>query len=130
MKISRIRALLVTAYADGFFDSRELFIINERAKDLGLSGEDILKLIRNPEPELVIYPVTVEERIHFLYDLMCVILADGKVDDSEKQIFYKYLKEFNFDSTLYNDLYSSMMNSVKEHEDLETYFKKYFEDEI
>ncbi|QNJ97020.1 tellurite resistance TerB family protein [Constantimarinum furrinae] len=130
MDKSRIRALLITAYSDGFFDSRELYIINERAKDLGLSGEDILELIRNPAPQLIIYPVTVEERIHFLYDLMRVILADGKVDENEEQIFYKYLKELNFDSTLYDDLYISMIKSVKAQEDLETYFKKYFEDEI
>lgn len=130
MKKERIRALLTTAYCDGFFDSRELFVINARAKDLGLSGEEILDLIRNPEAEEKIYFVTVEEKIDFMYDLMKVILADDKIEEDEETIFYKYLRELGFDSEHHDALFQTMSDSVKAKLTLEEYYHKFFEDEI
>ena len=130
MKKNRIKALLATAYADGFFDSRELYVINSRARDLGLSGEEILELIRSPKAEVSIYPVTVEERIHFLYDLMRVILADEKIEEDEKSIFYKYLNELEFEPSIFDDLFHTMIDSVKSGDNVEYYIDKYFDDEI
>lgn len=130
MNKSRIRALVATAYSDGFFDSRELHVINTKAKDLGLSGEEILEIIRNPENESILLPVTVEEKIQFMYDLMRVILADGKIEDNEKEIFYKYLKELDFNFSWFDDLFNTMVESVKNNDSVDTYRLNHFDDEI
>lgn len=129
MNKTKIRSLVATAYSDGFFDSRELFIINQRAKELGLESSDILEIIRNPEVTEFVFPVTQEEKLEFMYDLMRVIYADKIIDPSEEKIFYKYLKKLSFNPELHDDLFNLIKEAVQSYLEFDNFLSKNYGDE-
>ncbi|WP_115460575.1 hypothetical protein [Winogradskyella aurantiaca] len=128
MNESKLRALVATAYSDGFFDSRELFIINQRAKELGIKKENLLEIIRNPDKEELILPITEQEKLHFMYDLMTVIYADKVIEESEKQIFYKYLNKLNFKSEAHEEVFQLLRETVASDQTFEDFLKNNFSD--
>jgi uncharacterized membrane protein YebE (DUF533 family) len=128
MNKTKIRSLVATAYSDGFFDSRELFIINQRAKELGLESSDILEIIRNPEVAEFVSPVTQEEKLEFMYDLMRVIYADKIIDPSEEKIFYKYLGKLSFNPELHDDLFNLIKEAVQNNLEFDRFLSKNYGD--
>jgi uncharacterized membrane protein YebE (DUF533 family) len=128
MKKTKIQSLVATAYIDGFFDSRELYIINQKAKDLGLDGEEILEIIRNPEKQEFVFPVTEEEKLEFMYDLMVVIYADAIIDELEIKIFYKYLNKLEFKKQIQDHLFEIIKDSVKNNKEFKEFLSKNFGD--
>lgn len=126
MEKTKIRSLVATAYIDGFFDSRELYIINQRAKELGLDGEEILEIIRNPNSEEFIFPVTEKEKLEFMFDLMRIIYADEIIEESEKKVFYIYLTKLDFKKDIQDNLFEIIKESVMNQEDFIDFISKNF----
>jgi len=113
MNESKLRALVATAYTDGFFDHRELYLINQKAKELGIDNNALLDIIKNPKSENIYIPVTNDEKLGFIYDLMKIIYADEIVENAEKEIFYKYLEQLNFSDDIKDQLFDFTLESVK-----------------
>jgi uncharacterized tellurite resistance protein B-like protein len=128
MNKTKIRSLVATAYSDGFFDSRELYIINQRAKELGLDSSEIIEIIRNPEVGEFISPITQEEKLEFMFDLMKVIYADKLIDESEIKIFYKYLNKLSFRNEVHDSIFNVIKEAVQNDISFDSFLSKNYRD--
>lgn len=120
---TKIRALLAIAYSDSFFDISELEYINNKAKELGLKNEDLIEIIKKPVGSDFNYPITEEEKFHFVFDLMELIHVDGVVDESEIKIFHTYLNKLGFSSEYHEEIHAMIESAVVKKQNFEEFYK-------
>ncbi len=82
---SHFKNLFAVAHADGDVDRAEMDLVIGLAEKFHMSTEEVTKIIRNPDTVNELIPRTPEERMEQLYDLVTVMLVDGKI--SEKELF-------------------------------------------
>lgn len=82
---SHLRNLILLAMADGNLSQTECKVIYKIGRLRGLKDDEIAELFEDKTREKAIQttPSTDHERFDQLYDLVTVMLADGKVADSE-----------------------------------------------
>lgn len=81
--------------ADDNVDPRELetmYSIGE--KDYGLTKQEIDEAIVGGHTTFY-KPDTMEEKVHYLYDLALAAWADGKIEESEKILLKQYALKFD-----------------------------------
>lgn len=112
MKKNKIKCLVALAYSDGCFDIEELDFINKRAIAEGLTNNEIIEVLQNPYSVDFTMPITNKEKFEFLFDMMGLIHADGKVDLNEKKMFSKYLIHLGYSSEFHEELFLSYSNAI------------------
>lgn len=80
---SHIRQLVRLALSDGHLHKNELKFINKIGKENGLKKSDIEKIIDNPLSVDFHLPETPRERFDQIFDLCCMVMKDGDVNDAE-----------------------------------------------
>jgi uncharacterized membrane protein YebE (DUF533 family) len=86
---TRLRNLVVMAFADGTLGEREVNLVADRCAELGLDEFDLRKAIEfglgdNAALEIPTDPV---ERQSLLRDLIRMMAADGRLEEREKRLF-------------------------------------------
>lgn len=74
------------AKADGEIDRSEMDLIIGLAEGFHMSTQEVTQIIRDPDSVKELIPKTREERMEQLYDLVTVMLVDGKIN--EKELFF------------------------------------------
>lgn len=84
-----LRNLVVMAMADGQIAEQEVNLIADRCAELGLSEEDLQSAIRHglDDDAALELPPSEAERKELLADLIRMMGADGRLDESEKRLF-------------------------------------------
>jgi uncharacterized tellurite resistance protein B-like protein len=85
----QLRNLVVMAMADGQISEREVNLVADRCAELGLSADDLQRAITyglGDDAALELPPST-EERESLMIDLVRMMGADGRLDESEKRLF-------------------------------------------
>lgn len=78
-----LRNLLLVAICDGNLDPAEDAFLRKKAKELGFKAETLEKMLKNPKAPKIYFPEKIGSRITLLYDLICMMLADGLIHTSE-----------------------------------------------
>ena len=85
----RLRNLVVMALADGSLGEREVNLVADRCAELGLNEYDLQKAMEfglRDDAALEI-PADGSERESLMRDLICMMAADGKLEEGEKRLF-------------------------------------------
>jgi hypothetical protein len=85
------------ALADTQIDTTELETLYELGQQRGVLKEEIDQLILNPENVKPFIPQDTLTKVECLYDFVKIILADGIVDDREKEMLEKFCFQFGFE---------------------------------
>ncbi|MCO8125111.1 TerB family tellurite resistance protein [Stieleria sp. TO1_6] len=88
-RIRQLRNLVVMAMADGTIGEREVAFVAERCHELGLGESELHHAIRfglGDEAALEL-PAGSQARDELMVDLVRMMAADGKLDESEKRLF-------------------------------------------
>jgi len=80
---SHFKNLFAVARADGDVDRAEMDLVIGLAEKFHMSTEEVTKIIRDPDAVPLVIPKTPHERIEHLYDLISVMMVDGKIDEKE-----------------------------------------------
>ena len=111
----QLNILIQLAEADKHFAKAERDMIFKLAKDKNFSDEEVISLIKNPEPINSLGALSSEQKLTYLYACLDLILVDNKIFDSEltfcksiaiKLGFKKNVVDFlidNFDQKLSED---------------------------
>ena len=111
----QLNILIQLAEADKHFAKAERDMIFKLAKDKNFSEEEVVALIKNPEPINSLGALSGEQKLNYLYACMDLIRVDNKIFDSEltfcksiaiKLGFKKNVVDFlidNFDKKLSED---------------------------
>ncbi|MDX1332029.1 MAG: hypothetical protein R3252_03285 [Robiginitalea sp.] len=80
---SHFKNLFAVARADGNVDRAEMDLVIGLAEKFHLTTGEVTKIIRDPDAVALVTPKTPEERMEHLYDLITVMMVDGKIDERE-----------------------------------------------
>lgn len=82
-RLSHIRNLVGLAASDGELDKAELDLIFRVGARVGLSSQELLRIVQRPNSISFRAPNNFAERIEQLYDMVLVMLIDGDVHQNE-----------------------------------------------
>jgi len=102
------------ALADDNFDVLELQMLYQFADERGIPSSELDKLFLSPTNHDTQIPKDLNTRIEFLYDLTCMIWADGKVTEDEYNTLIKYCKKFEFLDENVEELANYLIKCVKD----------------
>jgi uncharacterized tellurite resistance protein B-like protein len=88
-RFEELKNLLVMAAADGRFSSDEIQFLSLRAYRWGVEEEQFMEALEyaaSDEAEINI-PESKADRLELLTELMLMMAADGKLEETEKQLF-------------------------------------------
>ncbi len=126
---SHFKNLFSIARADGDVDRAEMDLVIGLAEKFHMSTEEVTRIIRNPEDIPLITPKTAEERMEHLYDLINVMMVDGRIDEKElflcKSLALKLgCSEETIDGLL-RDLIEQAINRIPPEKTVEKLLEKY-----
>ena len=82
---THLKNLIVLALADGNISAEELEILKRVGKKVGLNESDIKSFIGNPTSLKIELPDNDAERFDQIYELVQMMMADGKIHDEEME---------------------------------------------
>jgi uncharacterized tellurite resistance protein B-like protein len=86
VKRAAIMNVVSVMAADGRVDPRELATLELIRQRVGISKEELDKIIRNPRSVKFVRPSSEEERRAQLVDMVFMMMADGKIEKSELEV--------------------------------------------
>lgn len=93
---SQFLALYCMVVADGVIDVNELETLYRiGAEQYGLSQNEINRAVLNNGSSFIV-PENMESKIKFLYNLATIALADGILEEAEKELMNKYIIRLGF----------------------------------
>ncbi len=82
-RLSHIRNLIVLSLRDDTPSKEKFEIIKNVGTRIGLTETDLKRILERPESIEFIAPKDDDERIEQLYDMVAVMMVDGKIDSRE-----------------------------------------------
>lgn len=82
-RLSHIRNLVALACADGSLDKNEMDLIFKIGIRAGLSADELNRIFQRPDSIAFFPPDSFRERIEQLYDMVMVMMIDGKLHENE-----------------------------------------------
>ncbi|MYY26936.1 hypothetical protein [Elizabethkingia anophelis] len=95
LKVHFLR-LYQMALSDDDFSLAELKMLYKIAEERGVPAKSLDEILLSPVNTRNILPQTIEEKIAYLYDLVLMILSDGRIDINERIALEKYIRLFGF----------------------------------
>jgi uncharacterized tellurite resistance protein B-like protein len=109
---SHFLRLYQMAITDDDFSSLELKMLYKFAEDRNISNNELDKILLTASEKFDI-PDQIEKRVEYLYDLACMILADGVITEDEKNTLKKYCKKFEFLDENLDELIQYLLESAE-----------------
>jgi len=91
---SHMKNLVILAMADGHLAEIEEHLLVSIAHRHGLDEHDIDKIKNNLDNITFVQPEKYDQRIEQFNDLLSVMAADGKIDDSEEKMCREIAKRY------------------------------------
>jgi uncharacterized tellurite resistance protein B-like protein len=110
---SQFLRLYQMALTDDNFDVLELQMLYVLAEEKGVPKEELDKLFINPVNHESTIPEDLNTRVEYLYDLTCIVCADGIVTNDELNTLKKYCKKFEFRDENIDELANYLIDCVQ-----------------
>lgn len=82
-RLSHIKNLVALAASDGEIDKGELELIFRIGARIGLSRDELLRIIERPESISFKTPESFKERIEQLHDMVLIMMINGEIHENE-----------------------------------------------
>ena len=109
---SHFKNLLAVAMADGNLGEQEFSLIMSMAEKCYMSPDEVQRVIDHPSQIRFYAPKTNRERFEQIYDLVAVMLADGKIHDNEKEVCKFFAIKLGFKPDIVNALVMDMIDDA------------------
>lgn len=111
-KKSHLKNLVALAKIDGHFHEKERDFLYEIGIKYGLKPRQI-EIILNSDKEFDLeIPEGHEQRLGLLYDTVCMMLADGVIDDAEMEFCEHMFDRFDYNSELIGLMVKTRQNDM------------------
>lgn len=105
--------LFQVALADNQIDPAELNFLYELGIKRGFAKEQIDEIIANPHKTRFEKPHTLVEAVEQLYDLVQMVLKDGKVHLHEVELCKSFAKRFEIREEIIDELIETLIEQVR-----------------
>jgi len=109
---SHFKNLLAVAMSDGKLDNIEFDYIMTLAEKCYMSQEEVQRVIDFPEQISFYAPKTNKERFDQIYDLVCVMLIDGKIDERERSLCKMFAIKLGFRTAIVDKLIIDIIDNA------------------
>jgi uncharacterized tellurite resistance protein B-like protein len=117
--------LVRSAKADDIIHNSELELLHRIGSKLGFTEPEIINLIEQTDKTDYIPPYELAKRFEQVYEVVGVIMADGKVDDSEMRLVTGFAVKSGFSDDEIPGLISLLIQGKKDGRDEEELFDQY-----
>lgn len=128
---NHIKNLLSVAMSDWSLDEKESKALNWVASRLWLTNEEIGEIIKNFNSIKFVLPTEKKERISQLWDVILVVLVDGKIEDWELKKLRLFAENLNIRPALINGIIRNLETFDFVNNSLSSFkisFSEYFSD--
>lgn len=119
------RHLIEVALADGTIDEDELKMLHRMGRNLGITEPEINSLMEATKNSGYNPPYELSRRFSQLYGIIKVVLADGKIENSEMRMATNIGLRSGFSETEVPILLSLLIDGIRNEEDEEDLFMQY-----
>ena len=117
--------LIQVAMADGIIDDVELKMLHRLGKNLGFTDPETDNLLESTKKSAYNPPYELAKRFEQLYSIVKMVLADGKIDNTEMRMASGLALKSGFAEGEIPALLSLLIKGIREGEDEEDLFKEY-----
>jgi hypothetical protein len=117
--------LVRSAKADDIIQNSELELLHRLGTKLGFTEPEIINLIAETDKYDYIPPYELAKRFEQVYEVVGMVMADGKVDDNERRLVTGFAVKSGFSDEEIPALISMLINGKKEGKDEEDLFDEY-----
>ncbi|HBS87824.1 MAG: hypothetical protein A2W91_11085 [Bacteroidetes bacterium GWF2_38_335] len=117
--------LIEVAFADNVIDDKEKEMLHRFGRRLGLTDVEIDQLCED-HTKVSFHPVfELSARFEQMYDIVKVVLADGRIEETEREMVKKLGVKLGFEDTEMPGLMSLLIEGLENGEDEDDLFVKY-----
>lgn len=117
MPRSLLSVLVKLAKIDGEIVPAELMKLHQIGKTNGLTEEEITAVINNPEPgEFELKELSDDDRFEYLYNLVELMKADGKLYLEEIKFCSKIAAKLGYNEAVMYDLITEVYSDYQQHD--------------
>lgn len=102
----------------------EMQYLYELGKKWNISENELLQILQKPQEITFVKPDSTAECIYQLYDLVCMMLIDDKVDEREVALCVKIAIKLGFEPHIVGDLVKTLITAADDHIPKETVQKE------
>jgi len=117
--------LVQVAKADGKVDEREMAMLNRIGSKFGLTEPEIKELLLADKASDYIPPYELAKRFEQVYDIVRIVCADKKIEDSELELVKSLALKSGFLEADIPLLTSILIEGIKKDADEEDLFTQY-----
>jgi uncharacterized tellurite resistance protein B-like protein len=117
--------LVRSAKADDIIHKSEFELLHRIGTKLGFTEPEIKNLIEETDKYDYIPPYELAKRFEQVYEIVGMVMADGKVDESEKRLVTGFAVKSGFSDEEIPGLISLLINGKKDGRDEEELFDEY-----
>ncbi len=118
-KKSAIKNIVAMMKADGKVTEAELACLQEIAKRVDLSEEELQAIVRSPDSTRFVVPRKRLEKVRQLVDVSAMMVADGEVGEEESVVFFQLARSFGFSQELAEEMHRVIVSSLLNGEPLD-----------
>jgi uncharacterized tellurite resistance protein B-like protein len=117
--------LVHVALADGRIEDSELKLLHRMGKNRGLTDVEIDDLMESSTKSSYSPPYQLARRFEQMYDIIKMVLADGKIDENEMRLARWLALKSGFAEPQISDLLTLLIEGINLGGDEENLFKLY-----
>jgi len=116
-------SIVKLAMADDVITEGEQNLLERLAKRLNINQEDYKKITENPDKHPINPPVSYDARIERLYNLTCMVFADGEVSKEEVSIMQRIVTGLGFPQDNVGKVSDEALHLVMNDDSLEDFIR-------
>jgi uncharacterized tellurite resistance protein B-like protein len=119
------RNLIQVALADGKIEPKETEMLHKFGKKMSFTNQEIEALIASGSKDSFNPPYELNKRFIQVYEIVYMVLADGKIDEDEIHLAKRYALKSGFDESEIPIVINILINGIKLGKDEDDLFSIY-----
>lgn len=124
---SHLKNLISVAMSDGNLDTNEAKALLSVANRLGIDEINVRQIVTNHKDIDFMLPKDRKDRIQQFWDLIMIILADGKVEEHEMTIFENFAMKLGIRKAIIAGIVRKFSGWTSKNESLDTFKSEFIE---
>jgi uncharacterized tellurite resistance protein B-like protein len=112
-RLSHIKNLIALAASDGEIDKNELDLIFKIGARVGLSNDELSRIIERPDSISFKIPDSFGDRIEQLHDMVLIMMIDGELHENEITLCKLIAIKLGFKHQIIDKMVSDIIEQIK-----------------
>ncbi len=111
--------LVYVMLSDGEVDENELAFLDSVRRREGMEEKEFIKMMKNPKSIKFVQPETEGECSQQMFDVICMMLADGKIEDDEMDMVMRVAMMLGYSPSAVPEMVKAAISLFEDDEEKE-----------